>query len=120
MDEEQIGTTEKLILLKEQLLQYIKIAEKAAELIKSENISRYPIIVVHQDEIEIGIPLVERGSFDSIWSVNASTLEEFYTKKLVAETKLEDFKSLYKLHSDEICFFALSELGGQFLFMPRS
>lgn len=119
MDEEQIGTTEKLLLLKEQLTPYLEIAGKIADQITSENISRYPIIVIHQDEIEIGIPVIKRNNYESIWSVNASTLEQFYTKKLIADNKLEEFKTLYKSHGDDLCFFVLSELGGQFLFLKR-
>lgn len=119
MNEEQAGTTEKLLLLKEQLLPYMEIAGKIADQIISESISRYPIIVMHQDEIEIGIPVIRNNNFDNIWSLNASTLEQFYIKKLIAENKLEDFKTLYKSHEDDICFFVLSELGGQFLFLQR-
>jgi hypothetical protein len=119
MDEDQIGITEKLLLLKEQLVPFLDIAGKIADQIKNDNISRYPIIVVHQGEIEIGIPVIERNSSDNIWSLNASTLEQFYINKLIAENKLEDFKTLYRSHEADICFFVLSELGSQFLFLQR-
>ncbi|MGE5355453.1 MAG: hypothetical protein ACM3PT_04375 [Deltaproteobacteria bacterium] len=119
MDEEQIGITEKLLLLKDQLVPYLDIAAKISDEIKRENISRYPIIVVHQDEIDIGIPVVKAIENENIWSVNASTLEQFYTNKLIKEEKLEEFRSLYKSHADDLCFFVLSELGGQFLFLQR-
>lgn len=110
--------TEKLMMLKEQLLPFTAIASKAALKIKQENISNYPIFVAHQDQIDLGIPLVRSDESGGIWSLNASTLEEFYSRLIIRDEKLQDFKDLYNSHIDEICFFTLSELGSQFLFLP--
>lgn len=110
--------TEKMLLIKQQLEPYTKMAYQAAKKIKEEDISNYPIFVAHQDQIDIGIPLLNRNEASSIWSINASTLEEFYTKKLILDKKLEDFKKLYKDHEGDICFFVISELGAQYLFIP--
>jgi len=118
MDEDKSGMTEKLMLLKEQLQPFTRIARMAALKIKQENISNYPIFVAHQDQIDIGIPLVGSDESGGVWSLNASTLEEFYSRLIIRDEKLEYFKELYNSHIDEICFFALSELGSQFLFLP--
>ncbi|HEB61980.1 MAG TPA: hypothetical protein ENI82_02405 [Bacteroidetes bacterium] len=110
--------TEKMLLIKQQLEPFTKMANQAAKKIKEEGVSNYPIFVAHQDQLEIGIPLLNRVEAGTFWSINASTLEEFYTKKLILDEKLEDFKKLYKEHKGDICFFVVSELGAQYLFIP--
>ena len=110
--------TEKMLLIKQQLEPFVDMAAKAAKKIKVEDISNYPIFVVHQDEVIIGIPLIDRANTGGFWSINASTLEEFFTKGLIKENKIEDFKKLYKQHETDICFFVLSEIGAQYLFLP--
>ncbi len=118
MEHNGTDITEKMLLIKQQLEPFTKMAYQAALKIKEEDISNYPIFVAHQDQIKIGIPLLKREETGTSWSINASTLEEFYTKKLILEEKLEDFKKLYKNHEDDICFFVISELGAQYLFIP--
>ncbi len=112
------GVTEKVFLIKEQLQPYIKIVKDTSLKIKTEGISNYPLFVAHQDEANIGLPIVKRKETGGIWSINASTLEQFYTNKLITKEKLEDFKNLYNNHKHDICFFVISELGAQYLFIP--
>jgi hypothetical protein len=97
---------------------FSSIVKEASNKIKDEGISNYPIFVAHQDEANIGIPLINKSDNGGIWSINASTLEEFYTKKLIKQDKLEDFKNLYRNHKYDICYFVLSEIGAQYLFIP--
>ena len=118
MDNNANDITEKMLLIKQQLEPFTKMAKQAADKIREEDISNYPVFVAHQDQIEIGIPLLKRDEAGTLWSINASTLEEFYTKKLILDEKLEDFKKLYKNHQDDICFFVISELGAQYVFIP--
>lgn len=118
MNSSEPGITEKMILLKEQLQEYVIIAKGIVETIKSEDISNYPIIIAHQDQLEIGVAIVQKTDSIDSWSLNASTLEEFYTNNLIDESKIDEFRRIYKSHESEICFFVLSELGGQYLFIP--
>jgi hypothetical protein len=109
-----------MLLIKQQLEPFTKIAFEAAKKIREEDVSNYPIFVAHQDQIDIGIPLLNRDDAGVFWSINASTLEEFYTKGLILEDKLDNFRRLYKNHEDDICFFVISEIGAQYLFLPVS
>ncbi len=118
MNNKEGDVTEKLLVLKQLLENYTKAAKAASDKIISENISNYPIFVVHQNQVEIGVPLFTAEQTKSQWAINASTLEEFYTKGLISKEKLDDFRKLYKNHPDDICFFVLSELGAQYLFIP--
>jgi len=120
MDQKGNDITEKMLLIKQQLEPFTKIAFEAAKKIREEDVSNYPIFVAHQDQIDIGIPLLNRDDVGVFWSINASTLEEFYTKGLILEDKLDNFRRLYKNHEDDICFFVISEIGAQYLFLPVS
>lgn len=110
--------TEKIFKLQAQLQPYKKILGQASEVIIDENVSKYPIFVVHQQELEMGIPLVEAGKKFK-WSVNASTLEEFVTKDIIYHEKVEEFIKTFKDPDTHLCLFVLSELGAQFIFMDR-
>jgi hypothetical protein len=47
-------------------------------------------------------------------------LEEFVTKQLIAEEKVEDFQTLFRYHQNDLCLFVLSELGANFIFLPKN
>ena len=106
--------------LEKELKGYKKILSQAAEVIKDQDVSKFPIFVIHQNIVDIGINIVEKGVAQGNWSVNASTLEEFVTKQIIAEEKVEDFQTLYRSHHGDLCLFALSELGANFIFLPTN
>ena len=105
--------------LKQELLPYINIMTKAVETIMIKDISKYPILVVHQQEIELGIPVVTKDDKGRKWSIHASTLEEFAMKQVIAADKIEDFQGVYKDPGQFLCLFVISELGANFIFIPR-
>jgi hypothetical protein len=103
-----------------QLTSYKKILGQAADSIINENVSSYPIFVVHQLQVDIGILLIDRDEFEGDWTVNASSLEEFATKNLIEMEKIDEFKKVYKDPSKHLCLFLLSDFGATFVFLPRS
>ena len=106
--------------LEKELAGYKKILAQVAEVIQDQDVSKFPIFVIHQNIVDIGINIVEKDVAKGNWSVNASTLEEFVTKQIILEEKVEDFQSLYRSHHDDLCLFALSELGANFIFLPKN
>ena len=103
--------------IKESLTPYKAMISKASDKIMDENISSYPIFVVHDSGIALGLPLVEE---DEKIRVNASTLEEFSTKSLIQKDKLEDFKEVFKDPTTQLCLFIINKkLGATFVFLPR-
>ena len=97
---------------------YSLILHEAAETIRLQGVSNYPMFVAAQADIEMGIPVLKKNVMPNDWLVNASTLEEFYAKRIITLEKLENFKTLYKSHSKRICIAALTEEGAKFLFIP--
>ncbi|MCB0619320.1 MAG: hypothetical protein KDC43_08560 [Saprospiraceae bacterium] len=109
----------KFKLLEAELAPYRKVLGQAADAVIDQEVSEYPILVVHQQSVDIGLPLVDREAVRGKWSVNVSTLEEFVTKQLIAPDRIEPFTTVYKDPADHLCLFVLSELGATFVFLPR-
>ena len=114
-----MSTTEDFILLRDQLKVYVPLMQKAADIVSDEGVSNYPIMVVHKQEVEIGIPLELKIAMPGGWTIHVSTLEEFVSKKLIEDEKVPEFINLYKQHENHICLFVLSELGAQFVFFDK-
>lgn len=120
--EKETTSEEKALLAKIELeLQPLKTPlGQAADTIVNENVSNYPVFVVHQQRVDIGLALIDKDRNGTKWSVNASTLEEFVTKNLIQPNKVDNFKDVFKPVKDQLCLFVLSELGATFVFLPRN
>jgi len=107
--------------LKIELEIYKKAMSQATDTILDQDVSKYPIMVAHQQELELGIPIVTQKTFPAgNWDIHASTLEEFSSKQIISQEKIQNFRGTYKSPNDFICVFVLSELGANFLFLPRN
>lgn len=110
---------EKYLALEEDLRRYRKALNEAHEIMLNQEVSLYPVFILHQQTLEMGVPLITASETTGVWSVHASSLEEFVIKNIVHQDKIEDFKALYKKHDRHLCLFVLSELGAQFIFYPK-
>ncbi len=110
---------ERLEALKKELEGYLPALSQAADTIRTEGVSKYPILVLHKLDVDIGIPIIDRHKVKGDWSVNASTLEEFVTKRLIQADQVDRFRQVYKDPDEYICLFVLSDLGANFVFLPR-
>lgn len=110
---------ESYIVLQTELDIFRKLMTQASKVILDQDVSEYPIMVAHQQELELGIPIFKREeNKGSKWSIHASTLEEFISRQIIFPEKIEEFKSNYKDVSSNVCVFVLSELGAEFIFLP--
>ncbi len=107
--------------LKTELVIYKKAMTQAVDTILEKEVSKYPIMVAHQQELELGIPIVTTKTFPlGNWNIHASSLEEFATKQIITQERIQNFRGTYKSPKDFLCVFVLSELGANFLFLPRN
>lgn len=111
---------EKYLQLEEDLKRYRKALNQAQEIMLDQELTNYPIFILHQQELEMGVQLIEAGPQTGVWSVQASSLEEFCVKNLIEDDKVTEFQNVYHQHPDHLCLFVLSELGAQFIFYPRN
>lgn len=105
--------------LEAELKPYQHMMGQAADTVLLEDVSNYPIFVVSQLAIDLGISLIEREEGGSLWSIHLSTLEEMAAKKVVQMERVPDFQAIYKDPREYFCLFVLSDLGAQFIFLPR-
>lgn len=110
--------------LKDKLDVYLPLLSQAAETIKDQDISNYPVFMVYESEEHpgIGLPVVaaaQKGPEVFGWSINATTLEELVAKKIVAMENVDRFRSVYKTHPNAICCLVWHENAGQFVFLPK-
>jgi hypothetical protein len=113
------GKTEKFLKLELELKVYSKMMADASQVIIDKEVSSYPIFVAHQQELELGIQLADREKVAGNWNIHASSLEEFVAKQIIFEDKVKEFKKNYKDPLQHICVFVLSELGAQFIYLPK-
>ncbi len=102
------------------LAPYQSLMEQAADTILDQEVSVYPIFIVHQLNVEIGVVLVQKEEGGAEWSIHASTLEELVTKQIIQMDKVDNFRQVYKDPRENLCLFTLSEMGATFIFLPRT
>jgi hypothetical protein len=112
--------TSNYLQLEKELAAYIDVLSSAADVILDQEISLYPIFVVHKEEMEIGVPVIQKENRMDSWSVQASSLEEFVSKQLIEPNKLDSFKTIYKDPAKHLCLFVVSSLGANFIFLKRN
>ena len=116
---EEMKEAEKLLVIENEMKKYLTLLNAASTKIIESDATKYPIFVVAKQPVALGIQILDRTKSNSNWSINASSLEEFVSNQLVFEDKKEDFLSTYKDPLSFICLFVLSDLGAQYMFLPR-
>jgi hypothetical protein len=106
-----------LELLKSELTPQLNLLGKALDTIRNEQISNYPIVILSEQPIELGVSIFGVHKIGSYY-YSASTLEELATKKIIQMDKIEDFLKVYKEHDNELCLFLIQGTEGQFIFLP--
>ena len=99
--------------------QYHDLMQVAFESVIREDISKYPVFIFHQQEITVGIPIADRHQISGDWSVNISTLEEFYIKGLVTIEQVEEIKLKITGQPPQYCCLVLSGEKGSLIFLSR-
>jgi hypothetical protein len=110
---------QQLLDIERLLKRYRSTLATAAETIRNENVSNYPIFVASKTAVEIGVVFFPQGQLPDNWLVAASSLEEFHAKKIIDTDKIDDFMQLYRSKPEEICVFTIDTEGAsKFIFIP--
>lgn len=116
---EEPSESEKYILLRQELNNYLEIFEQAYSKVIVSGITSNPILILHKDDIAMGVPIVSREMNGGNWNVHISWMEEFVAKQLIRAERVEEFQALYERKKEQYCLFVLSDLGAKFVFIPR-
>jgi len=98
---------------------YHALMAEAFEGVINEGVSKYPVFIFHRQEVTMGIPIADWHTIAGDWSVNISTLEEFYIKGLVTIEQVEEIKSKITGERPQYCCLVLGEDKGSIVFLPR-
>ncbi len=91
---------------------------QASRAIRKEGATKYPIFVVTQETPKAGVPLIVGANYKKEWNVNASSLEEFYVKKIMTKEATEQFRKIYKDPEKFFCVFMVSFDEVKMLYIP--
>src|SRR5580692_322545 len=83
-----------------------------------EGLSRYPIFIAHQHELNLGELILDRYDLNTEWSIHASTLEEFVEKNVIKPVLKDRFISTYKDPYEFMCVFVVVPEGANFIYYP--
>lgn len=103
----------------EQVDHYHDLMKEAFEGVINEGVSKYPVFIFHRQEVTVGILIADRHLIAEDWSVNISTLEEFYIKGLVTIEQVEEIKLKIAGTPPAYCCLVLSGNKASLIFLPR-
>ena len=69
------------------------IMNKAIDTVLNQEVTNYPIVVLHQADVELGVLLMDGGTVYSKWEIRISSLEEMVAKKVMRSDRVEDFST---------------------------
>ena len=106
-------------IISEDFVNVSHILKDAAYQIKQRKFSDFPIFVVTQKPVDIGQKLIGLAELNgNRWQYNASFLEEFLQRQLIAEENKEVFTTNYKDIEEYCCLFVIDGQFTNFVFIP--
>ena len=115
---EEVTKPKILTILEDDIAFYEKAIKEVAEEILKNGISKFPIFIAHQHEVNLGEMILDKNDFERKFSINASILEDLVEKKVIESSKINEFKGIYKDPRQFICVFLVTEKTGNFIFLP--
>lgn len=92
--------------------------KEASYQIRKRGFSEYPIFPIAKFEIPIGQLLIGQTELAVNWNYNASYLDEFIQREIVAEEAVEAFQVNYKNPDEFCCLFVVDDDFTNFVFIP--
>jgi septin family protein len=111
-------TQKQLEKIQQDLRRHKDLMIKARNTILEQEVSTYPIFVIHRESVEIGIPLFIPADNEKEWHISMTTLEEMTAKSLIMGDKIEAFTSIFKDPNTHFCLFLIHAGTASFIFMP--
>ena len=99
---------------------YHALMAEAFEGVINEGVSKYPVFIYHQQDVTVGIQIADKAEVFGDWSVNISTLEEFYIKGLVTIEQVDEIKKKINGPDPMYCCLVLSGERGSLVFLSRT
>ncbi len=105
--------------LEQVVKEHESVLSSAVITVVDEGVSNYPMLVVHREHIEIGIPLMQIGT-EPGWMVHISTLEELSARKVMESERIDEFREIYKNPAEFLTVLYIENSEASILFIPLS
>ncbi len=112
MHEKQKSKLESII---DYLDRYKDLMIKATDAVIDQEISDYPIFVIHDGSMNLGVSILQ----DEELAISISSLEEFSTKQLISDDRIKPFIKIYKDPFHYFCLLVTLLEKPSFVFAPR-
>lgn len=103
----------------EQIEHYDQLMAEAFDGVINAGVSKYPVFIFHLQDVTVGILIADRHEIAGDWSVNISTLEEFYIKGLVMIEQVDEIKAKITGKPPMYCCLVIEGDKGSLIFLPR-
>ena len=100
---------------------FIKVADQLKEAsyqIRKRGFSEYPIFAVTNNEVDLGVLLIDATELANNYVYKASYMQEFVDRKLIAPESALLFTENYKNPEEFCCLFALIGEFSGFVYVP--
>ncbi|QSE97301.1 hypothetical protein [Fulvivirga lutea] len=92
--------------------------KEASYQIRKRGFSDHPVFAIAKFEQPIGQLLIAKEDLAVNWNYNASFLDEFVQREIVAADKVDEFKANYKDPDEFCCLFVIDDDFTKFVFIP--
>lgn len=100
---------------------FIKVSDHLKETsyqVRSRNFSKYPIFIVSDKEVDLGVLLFDRKDFSTVYQYRAGFLENFLENEMIGKESKELFIENYKNPDEYCCLFVLDNEFAGFVYLP--
>lgn len=100
---------------------FIKVADHLKESsyqIRKRGYSQFPVFVVTENEIDLGITLFQKKDFQTVYEYKACFFEEFIQRGMIGEESRELFSEHFKNADEYCCLFVLDGDFAGFIYLP--
>lgn len=100
---------------------FIKVADQLKEAsyqIRKRGFSEYPIFAVTNNEVDLGVLLIDSTELANNYVYKASYMQEFVDRNLIAPESVLLFRENYKNPEEFCCLFALIGEFSGFVYVP--
>lgn len=100
---------------------FVKIADllkEASYQVRKRGFSDYPVFPISKSDLPIGQLLYAKEDLRTKWNYYITYVDEFVQRKIVDESRLDDFRKAYKDPDEFCCLFVVDGDFTSFLFVP--
>ncbi|WP_367913560.1 hypothetical protein [Leadbetterella sp. DM7] len=86
--------------------------------IRKRGFSRYPVFVLSENDVELGVLLFDKPDFKTVYRYKACFLEDFIHRGMIGEESRELFIENYKDPEEYCCLFVIDGDFAGFIYLP--